>query len=145
MSLPTREEIRETIDQSGCDLFAFFEADKDPGQEDRCYIHSISHQDTELLAMNIRRSDTPAIAGLITTLMSRWKSQPVQPGETCLAIGCNLMLTVVKPDDAYLDQIMDETVRSAVAYRGNKDFSVLILVPVRQLTDEEVKRVTALH
>ena len=147
MSLPTHDEIRETISRSGCDLFAFFgggtSVDPDPG--DQCFIHSISHQDTELLALNIRRDDTPAVAGLITNLINRWESRPVKPGEHLLATGSSLMLTVTKPDDAHLDQIMDEALHSAVTYRGNKNFSVLMLFPVRRLTDEEVRQIETAH
>jgi hypothetical protein len=144
LSLPTHNEIRETINRSGCDLFAFYEnvAGTDPDPEDQCFIHSVSHRDTELLAVDILRDDAPAVSGMMTSLINGWESHPLKPGETCLAAGCNLMLSVVEPPKKLLDEILGKAVRAAVDYRGNKDFSVLILVPARRLTDEEVERIT---
>jgi hypothetical protein len=143
LSSPTHDEIRETIGRSGCDLFAFFQgnAGAASGPDDECFIHSISHRKTELLAVNIRRADAPAVSGLMTSLMNRWDSHPVKAGETCLAAGCNLMLQVVEAHPKFLVEIMDKAVRAAVEYRGNKDFSVLILVPARRLSDEEVANI----
>jgi hypothetical protein len=143
LTLPTHDEIREKIDRSGCDLFAFFQdnMDSEPTPDDTCFIHSISHRDTELLAVDIRRADAPAVSGLITKLMKNWESQRVKPAEACLAMGCNLMLQVVEPPAKFLDEIMDNAVRAAVEYRGNKDFSVLMLVPARRLTDREAKEI----
>lgn len=143
MSLPTHNEIRETINNSGCDLFAFYEDTAGADPDDQCFIHSISHRDTELLAVDIRREDAPAVSGLMTKLMKNWGSQPLKSGETCLAAGCNLMLSVVEPPEKLLDEIMGKAVRAAVDYRGNKDFSVLVLIPARRLTDEEVEEITA--
>jgi hypothetical protein len=145
LTLPTHNEIRETIDRNGCDLFAFFQskAGADEAPDDQCFIHSISHRDTELLAVDIRRADAPAVSGLMTSLMNHWESKPAKAGETCLAKGCNLMLSVVEPPETLLDEIMDKTVRAAVDYRGNKDFSVLILVPARRLTDKEFEEIAA--
>ena len=144
MTAVRKNEIREKIDRFGCDLFAFFEGDagSNPNPDDECFIHSISHRDTELLAMNIRRADVPAVGGLLTRLMNRWESEPLEPGQTCLAMGCNLMLQVVETPAKFLDEIMDKAVRAAVDYRGNKDFSVVILVPARRLTDDEVQEIT---
>ena len=145
MTVPTHDEIRKTINRSGCDLFAFFQRDDsaDAEPDDRCFIHSISHHDTELLAVDVRRADAPAVSGLMTRLMSNWESKPVKPGETCLAKGCNLMFSVVEPPDKLLDEIMDKAVRAAVDYRGNRDFSVLILIPARELTDREVEEIAS--
>jgi len=138
--MPTKVEIREVIDRKGCDLFAFFERDAgaDPQSNDRCFIHSISNRDTELLAVDIRREDASAVSGLMTSLLSSWESKPVRPGETCLAMGCNLMVRVIEAPAEILDEIMHNVLSAAVDYRGNKDFSVLILVPARRLTDREV-------
>jgi len=145
MSLPAQDEIRETINRSGCDLFAFFQggANADPDPDDQCFIHSISHRDTELLAVDIRRDDAPGVSGLITDLMKNWDSAPVRPGETCLTLGGNLMLQVVEPHEKFLDEIMNKAVRAAVDYRGSTDFSVLLLIPIRRLTDEEVEEIRA--
>ncbi len=63
----------------------------------------------------------------------------MKAGEACLAKGCNLMLSVVEPPGRLREEIMEETVRAGVEYHGNKDFSVLILVPARRLTDKEVE------
>lgn len=116
MTFPTHEQIREKIDRSGCDLFAFFQEHPsgDPSSDDQCFIHSISHRDTELLAVDIRRADAPALSGLMTKLMKNWESKPVKPGETCLAKGCNLMLSVVESPAKLLDEIMSTAVRAAV-------------------------------
>jgi len=143
LTFPTHEEIRQKIDRSGCDLFAFFQENPsgDPTPEDQCFIHSISHRDTELLAVDIRRADAPAVSGLMTKVMKNWESKPVKAGEACLAKGCNLMLSVVEPPGRLHEEIMEETVRAAVDYRGNKDFSVLILVPARRLTDKQVEEI----
>jgi hypothetical protein len=121
-------------------LFAYFEGDAnaDPRPDDQCYIHSVSHRDTELLAVDIRRADAPAVSGLMTRLMKNWESKPAKAGETCLAKDCNLMLSVVEPPAKLLDEIMDTAVRATVDYRGDKDFAVLILIPARRLTDAEV-------
>lgn len=75
----TENEIRETIDRSGCDLFAFFQGDagSTPKPDDECFIHSI----------------------------------------------------------------MEKAAHATVDYRGNKDFSVLVLVPARRLTDEEIEEI----
>jgi hypothetical protein len=124
-------------------LFAFFQDDPgaDPAPDDQCLIHSVSHRDTELLAVDIRRADAPAVSGLMTKLMKNWEFKPAKAGETCLAKGCNLMLSVVEPPRKLLDEIMETAVRAAVEYRGNKDFSVLILIPARRLTDKEVEEI----
>ena len=146
LTLPTQNEIREAIDRSGCDVLAFFrsEADADPKPDDQCFLHSISHRDVELLAVDIRREDAPAVSGLVTNLVNHWETKPVKAGDTCLAKGCNLMLSVVEPPGKLLNEIMDKALRAAVAYRGNKDFSVLVLVPARRLTDTEIEEVTAI-
>jgi len=142
--IPARDEIRETIERTGCDLFAFFEGEAaaDPKPDDQCFIHSISHRDIELLAMNIRRDEAASVSGLMTKLMSNWESNPLKPGETCLAMGCNLMLQVVEPHEKFRDKIMDNMLRAAVDYRDNKDFSILILFPARRLTDSEVEEIS---
>jgi hypothetical protein len=145
LTLPTHDEIREKIDRSGCDLFAFFQDGRgaDPTPDDICFIHSISHRDTELLAVDIRRADVPAVSGLMTKLMKNWESQQIKPAEACLAMGCNLMLQAVEPPPKFLDEIMDNAVSAAVEYRGNRDFSVLMLVPARRLTDRDLGEISA--
>jgi hypothetical protein len=77
----------------------------------------------------------------MTKLMKNWEFTPAKAGETCLAKNCNLMLSVIEPPKKLLDEIMDTAVRAAVDYRGNKDFSVLILIPARRLTDKEVEEI----
>lgn len=145
MTLPTHDEIREKIDLSGCDLFAFFQDDRDADQtpDDICFIHTISHRDTELLAVDIRRADVPAVSGLMTKLMKNWESHRVKPAEAFLAKGCGLMLQAVEPPPKFLEEIMEKAVRAAVEYHGNRDFSVLMLVPARRLTDRELGEISA--
>jgi hypothetical protein len=138
---PTRDEIKRFCDERGCLVMEIIDHDDDVG-----FLFTGHARDDApvLLAVNIERRDISDVAGLMTSLVKKYRTDPVLHGHRCLCSPGGLVLTALVDDEA-AQHARDSFTFLATEYRRGADYDVVVLLPTARLspadvTNEEARR-----
>lgn len=136
---PTRNEIKRFCDERGCLVMEIIDHDDDVG-----FLYTVHARDDApiLLAVNVERRDISDVAGLMTSLVNKYRTEPVLHGHRCLCSPGGLVLTALV-DDEVAQHARDSFTFLATEYRRDTDYDVVVLLPTARLSPAHVAEVEA--